>query len=245
MNFYAIDFGHTNYKIAFFKNGNLSSTCIYSYSKKSITDNLCNEIKKEKFEKILCCNVLNDKIINSIVKKLPDEIQSHLKFFKSNDCLEYIDLSYKKNIDRLGSDRAINLVSASQKTNKDVIVIDSGTATTIDYLDSNKVHCGGIILPSSTTINNFFNEMLDFNFNEENFSKSVFSNNTRSCIESGSIFSAYTVINNVIDVMKKTKASDPDIFVTGGNAMHVIDNCNYSTIHVESLLFDGLMVLGS
>ena len=150
-----------------------------------------------------------------------------------SDC----NLSYKKNVDRLGSDRAINLVSASQKTNKDVIVIDSGTATTIDYLDSNKVHCGGIILPSSTIINNFFNE--------ENFSKSVFSNNTRSCIESGSIFSAYTVINNVIDVMKKTKASDPDIFVTGGNAIHVIDNCNYSTIHVESLLFDGLMVLGS
>ena len=51
MNFYAIDFGHTNYKVGFFKNGNLSSTCIYSYSKKSITDNLCNEIKKEKFRK--------------------------------------------------------------------------------------------------------------------------------------------------------------------------------------------------
>ena len=62
--------------------------------------------------------------------------------------------------------------------------------------------------------------MLDFNFNEENFSKSVFSNNTRSCIESGSIF--FIVINNVIDVMKKTKASDPDIFVTGGNAIQII-----------------------
>ena len=56
------------------------------------------KLKKKKFEKILCCNVLNDKIINSIVKKLPDEIQSHLKFFKSSDCLEYINLSYKKNV---------------------------------------------------------------------------------------------------------------------------------------------------
>ena len=71
----------------------------------------------------------------------------------------------------MGSDRAINLVSASQKTNNDLIVIDSGTATTIDYLDSGKTHCGGIILPSSTIINNFFNEMLDFDFNEENFSR--------------------------------------------------------------------------
>ena len=89
MNFYAIDFGHTNYKIAFFKNGNLSSTCIYSYSKKSITDNLCNEIKKEKFEKILCCNVLNDKIINSIVKKLPDEIPK-----SSFDCTKVFSLAF-------------------------------------------------------------------------------------------------------------------------------------------------------
>ena len=38
------------------------------------------KLKKENLKKILCCNVLNDKIINSIVKKLPDEIQSHLKF---------------------------------------------------------------------------------------------------------------------------------------------------------------------
>ena len=245
MNFYAIDFGHTNYKVAFFKNGNISSTCIYSYSKKSITENLCNTIKEEKFEKILCCNVLSEKVINSILKNLPEEIKNCLKFFRSSDCQKFIDLSYKKDVDRLGSDRAINLVGASQKTNKDLIVIDSGTATTIDYLDSSKTHCGGIILPSHTIINNYFNEILDFNFNEEDFNKSVFSHNTRSCIENGSIFSAYEVINNIIDIMKKTKSSDPDIFVTGGNAMHVIDNCNYSTIHVESLLFDGLMVLGS
>lgn len=245
MNYYAIDFGHTNCKIAFFKNGNLSSMCSYNYLENSTADNIYNEIKKEKFEKILCCNVLSEKMVYSILDKLPREIQDNIKFFKSTDCSEYIDLSYKKNIDRLGSDRAINLVSASQKTNNDLIVIDSGTATTIDYLDSGKTHCGGIILPSSNSINSFFNEMLDFDFNEENFTEGVFSRNTRSCIENGSFFSAYVVINNVIDTMKKSKTSDPDIFVTGGNAKHVIDNCNYPAIHVESLLFDGLMVLGS
>jgi hypothetical protein len=43
--------------------------------------------------------------------------------------------------------------------------------------------------------------------------------------------------------MFEIKKNMPKIYVTGGNAKHIIDNCNYPIIHVESLLFDGLVVL--
>ena len=43
--------------------------------------------------------------------------------------------------------------------------------------------------------------------------------------------------------MIKLKNNNLDIYVTGGNASLVIDNCNYPLIHVESLLFEGLVVL--
>ena len=245
MNLYGIDFGHTNYKIAFCENGNISAIYKNDYNEVSVSDDILNIIKKNDFEKILCCSVLKKSILDMIIKDFPAELKSNIKFFKPEDCQSYIDLSYKKNITRLGVDRAISLVAASQMTNEDLIVIDAGTATTIDYLDSNKVHIGGIILPSKEIIDNIFYKMLDFNFYEEDFSNDIFSKNTRSCIENGSYISAYGSINNILFEMMKLRSSKPTIYVTGGNAQHIIDNCNYSTIHVESLLFNGLMVLGS
>ena len=243
MNFYAIDFGHTNYKIAFIKNGDIISIYKSGYHEKSIFDELNERIKQSKCEKILCCSVINENIINSIIGELPLNIKNILKFFKTKDCQKYISLAYSKNINRLGVDRALNLVGASQKTKNDLIVIDAGTATTIDYLDSNQNHVGGIILPGKKIIDNIFFEILDFDFLEEKVKENIFSTNPRSCVENGSSMTAYSTINNVLDKMISQKESTPDIYVTGGNAEHVLDNCNHPIIHVESLLFEGLIVL--
>jgi pantothenate kinase type III len=57
------------------------------------------------------------------------------------------------------------------------------------------------------------------------------------------LISAYYAINNILDKMIKSKDCVVEIYVTGGNAKDIIDNCNYPLIHVESLLFDGLVVL--
>jgi len=244
MNFYAIDFGHTNYKIAFIENGKATLLRVNGYHDGLIADELSLLKKETTYKKILCCSVLNENILNSLIRELPENIKNRLEFFSSKDCEKYISPAYKKNVNRLGVDRALNLVGASYQTKNDLIVIDAGTATTIDYLDSTKKHIGGIILPGKKIIDNAFFEILDFNFFEEDLSEDIFSKNTRSCIENGSILSAYGAINNVLEKMIAVKKSTPSIYVTGGNAQYVIDNCNYPIIHVESLLFDGLVVLG-
>ena len=176
------------------------------------------------------------------MNEMPNEINGILKFLKPEDCSKYISLAYKNNLNNLGMDRALNLVGASVKTKKDVIVIDAGTATTIDYLDSNKKHLGGIILPSKNLIDSIFLEMLDFDFTNEELTNGVLSSNTRSCIENGSTISAYNVINNILDKMINDNSLSPEIYVTGGNSQDVLDNCNYPIIHVESLLFEGILV---
>jgi type III pantothenate kinase len=243
MNFYAIDFGHTNYKIAFIENSNVVSVNISNYQDKLAFSELNLKIKESGCKKIICCNVLSKLNFEKVIEELSFETKNILKFFKSEDCQKYISLAYKKNINRLGPDRAINLVGASKKTKTDLVVIDAGTATTIDYLDSDQNHLGGIIVPSKNIIDNIFSEMLDFSFSDEEFVDNIFSTNTRSCIENGSIISAYGVINNILNEMFEIKKNMPKIYVTGGNAKHIIDNCNYPTIHVESLLFDGLVAL--
>jgi type III pantothenate kinase len=47
----------------------------------------------------------------------------------------------------LGADRAVNTISAHHRHEGDLIVIDFGTATTIDYVDYTGAYKGGIIAP--------------------------------------------------------------------------------------------------
>ena len=108
-------------------------------------------------------------------------------------------MAYKNNKERLGVDRVLNLIAASKKTENDLIVIDAGTAITVDYLNSKKRHLGGLILPSKELIDKLFFEMLSFNFLEEDLEDSVFAKNTRSCIESGSNISAYNSLNYIVE----------------------------------------------
>jgi len=242
INSIAIDFGHTNYKIAIIKNNKIISLEIKNYQEDSLFD-ILNEITgKFDYEKILCANVLKESYLKSLLLDISNEIKSKMKFYSPIDCEKYIKLSYAIKT-RFGVDRALNLVGASLKSDNDIIVIDAGTATTVDYLDIDKNHCGGIILPGKKIIDSFFYEAFDFDFYDEGYSDNVFSKNSRSCIENGSHISAYNSLNIVIEKMLSVKKTKPDIYVTGGNAQNVIDNCNYSAIHVKLLLFDGLIAL--
>jgi type III pantothenate kinase len=47
----------------------------------------------------------------------------------------------------VGADRALNVIAAHAKHSGDLIVIDFGTATTFDVVDSNGAYKGGIIAP--------------------------------------------------------------------------------------------------
>lgn len=49
--------------------------------------------------------------------------------------------------DRLGIDRLLSAFAASNQSDCPLVVVDAGSAVTIDWVDSNRVFCGGAILP--------------------------------------------------------------------------------------------------
>lgn len=52
----------------------------------------------------------------------------------------------------LGSDRFLACLGAAASTDQDVLVIDSGTACTIDFMTADRVYRGGIIIPGLNSI---------------------------------------------------------------------------------------------
>ncbi len=237
---FLIDFGHTRCKVGFFSDDKISTIERYDYSGNLVTD-IEKLILKHDCKNVVCSSVLPKYNEDFLIKSFSKLKNFNIKFFNIDDSLIFINPAYKDNLNRLGVDRALNLIGARRRTEEDLIVVDAGTATTIDYLDKNNVHHGGTILPSKDLIVDTFKNMLDFDFSNEKISENLFSDNTASSINHGAELSAYIGVEKFIDEIIVHFNSNPIIFVTGGAYLDVIHNCNYELKHVESLIFEGLL----
>ena len=100
---------------------------------------------------------LNDKIINAIMNKYHIE-----PIFVSNSINTGIKIKLD-NPDEVGADRIANGVGASSLYKTPVIVVDFGTATSFDIVNSKNEFVGGIIAPGLNlqmkTLNRFTSKL--------------------------------------------------------------------------------------
>lgn len=95
----------------------------------------------DSFTEVVVSSVRKD-VLRSIQQQLPDV---HFKEISVKDIPRRL-LNYET-IDTLGIDRFIACYGAMDQTKKSAVVIDAGTAITIDFMDENNIYHGGIITP--------------------------------------------------------------------------------------------------
>ncbi|MFD2532791.1 type III pantothenate kinase [Gracilimonas halophila] len=93
------------------------------------------------FSEIVVSSVRKD-VLEVIKQRLPD---IHFQELGVKDIPRRM-LNYET-IDTLGIDRFLACYGATDQTNNSVVVIDAGTAITIDFMDENNVYHGGLIAP--------------------------------------------------------------------------------------------------
>ena len=125
-------------------------------------------------------------------------------------------------IDRLlAASAAVQMVGDEPDKLKPLIVIDSGTAVTIDLVDSSGVFCGGVIFPGAETsfrslhrstgdLPDVFNQWKDVDLDL------AIGNSTESAILTGVLSAQACSIRGIVDRIKKTQDVDPVVFATGG-----------------------------
>ncbi|MDA9687963.1 type III pantothenate kinase, partial [Candidatus Actinomarina] len=93
--------------------------------------------------------LLHGAIVCSVVPQITDSVVTAINKFSSKEVLVVgpgIKTGLKVNIDNpkeLGPDRIANSVGGYKKINKEVIIVDLGTATTFDVVNHNKEYLGG------------------------------------------------------------------------------------------------------
>lgn len=164
-----------------------------------------------------------------------------LKVIKNSDIpFFHIDYDTPKT---LGIDRFLVCLGATATTSKNVVVIDAGSACTIDMMTSDKIYRGGVIMPGIKQ----FHMSMQMSLPElPEVDKSVPSKwpgkSTNDSLQWGVNGAFIMAIKGFVEKFKND-FDQIDVFLTGGDAMFIYENLGYelSLKHRPNLLFDGML----
>ncbi len=143
--------------------------------------------------------------------------------------------------ERLGVDRWLAMIGAKQLyPDKNLLIIDAGTATTVDLLNADGQHCGGWIMPGVQTM---FNSLLSGTkkiIATANVTASLrFGKDSSNCLNNGSWAMTIGAIKEAILQANNSLTLDK-VLITGGNSQNIIDLLAADCQLEPALVFHGL-----
>lgn len=172
-------------------------------------------------------------VLASVRPAVADIVQ---EFFAELHCpvscrLSYEDLPLKIDVDypeRVGIDRLLDGVGANQLREKDrpAIVVDLGTAGTVDLISADGSFLGGAIMPgmslSARALHGATASLPELSLEDSDEGIPVVGKNTEAAIVSGLYWGTVGAINELIARTAEKCEGEPHLFVTGGGAASVI-----------------------
>lgn len=236
-----IDIGNTTVGLSIYNNKDI--TCL------KIIDTLALKEKKIDLENEYkgLFDKVDDCFISSVVPSLNNCFKS---YFKKNFDIEPLFLNiamnkkYHINLDQpneLGSDLLAAIYGSSKYFNE-AIVVDLGTASKF-LIIKNDEFLGGAIAPGfEGSINSLFNnaEMLN-EFKMEDASK-VVGNSTMECITNGSIFGMVSLVEGMVERIKK-ETNIQNVILTGGSIVHILKHLSFKYLYAPNLIYEGLLLI--
>ncbi len=181
------------------------------------------ELEKMDFNKI------NGVCISSVVPDLTEIYQYFSRRYLKEEPLvidAFVDLGMKvlyKNPAAVGADRLCNAVASIQKYGKPCIVIDFGTATTIDCINAQGNYEGGIIAPGIVTSIEALHlkaaKLPRVNFE---FPQKLIGQTTEESIQSGIFWGTVFLIEGLVHKLKQEMGERTTVVATGGLATKIV-----------------------
>ncbi|MHA6325619.1 type III pantothenate kinase [Roseivivax sp. CAU 1753] len=134
------------------------------------------------------------------------------------DCMLPIDVRVDAGT-AVGPDRLVNSVAGFDLYGGDLIVVDFGTATTFDVVDTDGAYVGGVIAPGvNLSLQALHEAAAALPHVDITRPQTVVGTNTVACMQSGIFFGYVGVIREVCARIKEERDRDMKIIATGGLA---------------------------
>ncbi|MFY0649702.1 MAG: type III pantothenate kinase [Methylophilaceae bacterium] len=231
-----IDVGNTKTKWCLTSNKGIEKTgSIFN------TELIDLSINSEEIETVFISSVNSENLEKQIVEKIKP-LCPHIYFAKVNK--QFLETNYS---DELGVDRWLGVLALTEKTKKNAIIIDSGTALTIDLLlieNDSFLHKGGLILPGF----HLFNQSLMQNsaaIRLKNKDITIDINNSDMALLHGFLMSVSGAVEKFI-MHHHLNFNEIDIYLTGGDANIIFDSLEEQLQlkyhRIENAVIEGLKI---
>lgn len=146
--------------------------------------------------------------------------------------------------ERLGADRWAGLIAAHARFDGPAVVIDCGTAITIDAITEDGRHLGGLIVPGM----DLMGESLTGNtegvhiVEKDNQEISLLGRSTEAAVSGGALYTAVALIDRVCLDLRAELGNSVNLLITGGDAERIRPLLSRRPEYDPDLVLKGLAV---
>ncbi len=144
----------------------------------------------------------------------------------------------------LGPDRIANAIAAFDRYGGPCIVVDFGTATTLDAISSNGSYLGGAIAPGiEISSRALFNKAARLPRVELHRPDSVIGKNTIWSLQAGILYGFAGQVDRLVELMKEELGREAKVIATGGLAHVILPACRTLDVEDTLLTLHGLLLI--
>lgn len=246
----AIDIGNTNLVIGCIENDSIVFKARIATDRTRTSDQYGVEIKNmiEAFGVKL--SDITDCIISSVVPPVFNSVRTGvIKVIGKQPMVVGPGLKTGLNIQmdvpsQVGSDRIVIAVAALAEYKAPLILMDMGTATTIEVVEPENVYMGGVIFPGvKLSLDALTSKAAQLPGISLDKPKKVIGKNTVDCMRSGMMYGTAAMIDGLIDRIVEELGHSSTIIATGGMAQFITPLCRHTIILEKDLLLKGLNII--
>jgi type III pantothenate kinase len=145
--------------------------------------------------------------------------------------------------DKLGVDRWLCLIAVHHQTRAPACVVDCGTAVTLDGLDSNGQHLGGLILPGLGMMRDALLRNTQIQAMSPVGPLDLLARDTATAVAAGGLFACAGLVELVVRRIARQCGRVPEIVLTGGDGAKLQVALEIQARYEPDLVLQGLAQL--
>lgn len=246
----AVDIGNTQTVLGVFEDGNLVSHWRVSTNPSLTADELRIKIAAlvaadghawTEIERVVIASVVPR--LTAAYEEIAEESTGNAPMVVGPGLKTGMPIRYD-NPHEVGADRIVNGVAAFEEHGGPVIVVDFGTATTLDVVDASGAYLGGAIAPGiETSAEALFAKAARLSKVDLEAPPKVIGTNTRASVQAGLMLGEAAMVDGLVRRAWEELGTRTPVVATGGLASRMAPLCETITTVDGDLTLKGLMIL--
>lgn len=168
-------------------------------------------------DEVLVCNVRGEEFEAELAAWFADRWELRPRFATVARACGGVTIQYPDPA-RLGPDRWLAMLAGFRCARGSCVIVDSGTALTIDLLDAGGLHLGGYIMPGLETSRAALTRNTSIRLSPADVAESTEpGNDTGDAVRNGTLFMLCSAVHAALERFERQR-EDPMVILTGGDA---------------------------